>query len=101
TSNSAAHCLQTPCILQGEKVIAFVDSGATTSFVSRKFVTDNKLVIQPVTGQIQQFLSGSTVPRFGMVHQIALENGTRRIKCNLEVADMSGPEPLVIGIDLF
>jgi hypothetical protein len=31
-------CLQTPCVLDGERVIAFVDSGATDSFVSQKLV---------------------------------------------------------------
>ena len=38
TNRKLAACLRTPCILEGERVIAFVDSGADASFVSRKLV---------------------------------------------------------------
>jgi hypothetical protein len=41
------------------------------------------------------------VPRVGAVEGLTLENGSRRLKVDLEVADLSGGEEMIIGIDLF
>ena len=81
--------------------MAFIDGGATTSFISKSWVLQNKLPIIPKGGKIVQFLSGSELPREGVVKGLTLENGNRKIIVDLEVATMSGEDQLVIGIDLF
>src|SRR6185436_11561190 len=81
--------------------MAFIDGGATTSFISKSWVLQNKLPIIPKGGKIVQFLSGSELPREGVVKGLTLENGNRKIIVDLEVATMSREDQLVIGIDLF
>ena len=39
--------LRTPCILEGEKIIGLVDSGATVSFVSARLVKDKSWPVSP------------------------------------------------------
>ena len=72
--NSAAG-LRTPCILNGEKVIAFVDGGALHSFVDVKWVTKQGLPIAPRRGVITQFIDRAEKPRIGVVEGLVLENG--------------------------
>jgi hypothetical protein len=94
-------CLQTPCVLDGERVIAFVDSEATDSFVSQKLVKRVGWTVVSRIGNIQQCLTGSSTPRLGAVESLILENGNKRLKVDLEVADLGGEEELIIGVDLF
>ena len=94
-------CLHTPCYLEGEKIIGFVDAGATTSFISKKWVEIRGFKIVPRVGKILQFIDGSEHPRIGAVENLLLENGIKKIKVNLEVAALSGDEELIIGMDLF
>jgi hypothetical protein len=93
-------CLCTPCILEGEQVLAFVDSGASVSFVSKALVLRMGWHVSPRDGNVQQCLSGEQVPRVGAVEGLTLENGSRRLKVDLEVAVLSGGEEMIIGIDL-
>ena len=97
----SATCLRTPCLLEGEKIIAFVDAGSTSSFVNRAWVEKHDIPIVPQGGKIIQILSKSEEPRIGIVEGLTLENGTKKIKVNLEVGELSGEEELVIGMDLF
>ena len=93
--------LRTPCLLEGERVIAFVDSGASVSFVSQKLVERMGWPVAPRLGNIQQCLTGSSTPRLGAVESLVLENGSKRLKVDLEVADLGGEEELIIGDNLF
>ena len=81
--------------------MAFVDGGATTSFINSDWVADKKIPIRPRTGKIQQFLSSHDMPRIGIVENLLLENGIYKIRVDLEVAPLSGKDQMVIGIDLF
>ena len=46
-------------------------------------------------------MDGSSLPRIGAVIGLTLENGSKVLQVDLEVADLSGEEELIIGIDLF
>jgi hypothetical protein len=93
--------LVTPCILDGKPVMALVDSGANTSFVSRDWVLKAGLPIRPVTGVIQQCIDGSEMPRLGVLKDVILENGKYRVKVTLEVVDLTGEQQMLIGLNLF
>ena len=93
--------LRTPCILEGERVIAFVDSGASVSFVSAQLVRSKGWRIAPRSGLVQQCLAKEGVPRIGAIEAVILENGGRRIKVDLEVAELAGDKEVIIGVDLF
>jgi len=94
-------CIQTPCFLEGDRVMGFVDGGATHSFVSQSWVVKQDIPIIPAQGVIHQAFDKSSQPRIGRVEGLLLENGTRSIKVDLEVAELHGEEDLIIGMDLF
>ena len=98
---SSAAGLRTPCILNGEKFIAFVDGGASHSFIDVKWVTKQGLPIAPRRGVITQFIDRAEKPRIGVVEGLVLENGQHRIQVDFEVANLEGGEEMVIGMDLF
>ena len=98
---SSAAGLRTPCILNGEKVIAFVDGGALHSFIDVKWVTKQGLLIAPRRSVITQFIDRAEKPRIGVVEGLVLENGQHRIQVDFEVANLEGGEEMVIRMDLF
>ena len=100
-ANRQVACLHTPCYLEGEKVLAFVDGGANISFVDRRWVQKRGLTVEPRKGTLTQLVDGSTLPRVGVVCGLCLENGKKVLRVDLEVADLSGEEEVIIGIDLF
>jgi len=92
---------RTPCILEGQRVIAFVDGGASHSFVTKKWVEENGIEIVSRDGTIKQFIGGCEQPRLGAAEKLTLENGRKTLQVDLEVAELEGEEELVIGRDLF
>ena len=62
---------------------------------------ENNIEVQPVEGTIKQCINGSEKRRIGIARSLTLENGSNSINVDLEVADLSGSEKLIIGIDLF
>ena len=101
TNNTTMHCIFTPCLLNGQKVIAFVDEGADVSFISKTFVEKNGLNITKVQGKIIQCLDHSSKDRIGYVDNIVLENSNKKLNVRLEVAELTGIEEVLIGVDLF
>ena len=81
--------------------MAFIDNGASKSFVSKRFVEQNinSKFIQEMEN-CSMFTNGTEIPRLGEVIGVTLENGKRILQTNLEVADLQGDEDLVIGRDL-
>jgi hypothetical protein len=98
---SQNNCLKTPCYLENEKVIAFIDCGASHSIVSKSWVERMNIPIKPVNGILKQCIDGSTKPRIGVVEDLLLENGKKILKVTLEVAELADEEDLIIGMDLF
>lgn len=93
--------VHTPCLINGIQVFGFVDGGATHSFISSKFVKLHELPISKRDGNIKQALVGKVVPRIGIVENVLLENGSKKLYISLEVADLSDNEDLIIGLNLF
>ena len=91
----------TPCIVDGQRVTAFVDGGASNSFVSRKFAKKHNWKWTPVSGSIKSALVNNTANRIGIVRDKKLENGRKIISADFEVADLGGDEDFIIGLDLF
>ncbi len=82
-------------------MMAFVDNGATNSFVNQKWVERMGWEVTPKAGKIVQFMDGSEIPRIGVVEGLTLENGHKILQVDLEVAKLSDDEDMVIGMDLF
>ena len=99
-ANIRDRCVHTPCFLQGERVIVFVDSGASSSCISRSWVQQRGIAIKPVAGTLSTAIDGVHHVRIGMVENLLLENGTKSIRVDLEVVDLFD-DNLIIGIDLF
>ena len=93
--------IYTPCVLEGQRVYAFVDSGASVSFVSKSWVEKMNWKILPRGGVIEQCDGGSAIQRTGIVEGLLLENGDCKVVVTLEVIDLSGDEEMIIGMDLF
>jgi len=93
--------LRTPCYLNGERILGFIDCGASHSFISKNWVDQQNLTITPVNGIIRQIIDGSEKPRLGRLEGVLLENDTKSIMVDLEVASLEGGEELIIGMDLF
>ena len=72
---TSTYGIHTPCIIDGHKVTAFVDGGASTSFVSRKFAEQHHWEWTPVNGSIKSALSDNVSQRVGVVRDKKLENG--------------------------
>jgi len=98
---STKYGIHTPCIIDGHRVTAFVDGGASTSFVSRKFAEKNNWKWSPVSGSIKSALVNNTTQRIGIVQNKRLENGKKIITADFEVADLGDNEDFIIGLDLF
>lgn len=101
SSKRNTYGIHTPCLVNGHEVIAFVDGGAQTSFISLSFVKQHSLNIVQVDGKLIQAITGSTVERIGIVQNIVIENGKHRITTELEIADLADDETLIIGLNLF
>ena len=93
--------LRTPCLLSGDKLVAFIDGEASRSFVSQSWVKTKGIEVTPMKGIIKQFIDGSEQPRIGVAKSLMLENGTKALSVDFEVANLEGGEHLVIGRDLF
>ena len=86
----------------GRKIFAFVDAGATTSFVDLEWVQTRGYDYHPKERE-RSYSSWMEVncQDLDAVEALTLENGNRIIKVDLEVAKLSGEEDMVIGMDLF
>ena len=93
--------IHTPCVLDGQRILAFVDGGASTSFISKNSVDKLGWKVEPLIGVIKLALHGMDTPRIGVVTNKLLENGHHRFPVKLEVANLGDAEDLIIGLDLF
>ncbi|MGH2611975.1 MAG: RNase H-like domain-containing protein [Rhabdochlamydiaceae bacterium] len=98
---STKYGIHTPCIIDGHRVTAFVDGGASTSFVSRQFAEKHNWKWSPVSGSIKSALVNNNTQRIGIVQNKRLENGKKIIIADFEVADLGDNEDFIIGLDLF
>ena len=93
--------IHTPCILEGKPIVAFVDGGASISFIAKKFVDQMRWNIEPKNGQLRLAFIGANTKRIGIVRDKLLQNGKHSVKVNLKVAELGDEETLIIGLNLF
>ena len=78
-----------------------VDSGATTTFLSRRFVKENRVVTRKLATPIPLYNIDGTLNRDGTITDVAileLEIGAHREKVVFTVTDI-GMEDIIIGLD--
>lgn len=92
---------RTNCTLNGHRISAFIDSGASCSAVSRKLAIQQGWKIVPATGKLLQAAVGSAIPRIGVVQDVEIRHGKMKIIASLEVVDLGGEEDFILGRDLF
>jgi hypothetical protein len=98
---SVNNLLEVPCVLNNEKVIGLLDTGANVSIIHKELVDKKRWKIDPKSGTITQAMEGKPQPRIGVVSDVSIEVGDRKIKATLEVAKLSGSVDFIIGMDLF
>jgi transposase InsO family protein len=91
----------TECLVNNTSVLALVDTGANTSFISTTLVARLGLTLQPAHGVIHQLDKNTPVPRIGTV-EISFKNGKCSIpKLSLEVANIDSRIEIIIGRNLW
>lgn len=94
-----------PVLLTGKtgqkEVVAMVDSGATITFISRRFIRENRVATQKLKHPILLFSIDGTENRDGSITELALLQ--MKIRDHMEKVAFSvtdiGPEDLIIGLD--
>jgi len=76
--------ITTPCTVENIHIDGLVDSGATTSCISKSWLEDHKLkFIENKVGTIT--VISDTINRIGYIDNISLSNGKHNLKVKLEV----------------
>jgi hypothetical protein len=89
----------TPCYIDGNPVMAVVDSGATISILSDKKRREWNLDLLPQEGLLQGAFNGQHAQSSGKV-KVELRNGETILTTTLRVAELASDD-LLIGTDLF
>ena len=82
-------------------VVAMVDSGASTTFISRRFVQDNHVATRRLDRPIPLFNIDGTLNRDGTISEVAilgLQIGDHMEKVVFTVTDISS-EDIIVGLD--
>lgn len=74
-----------------------VDSGAEASYISKEFVQKHDVPITPEQGIIEGGNGERMEDRIGTVN-VFMENGIKKLDCNLEVTQISSDRVMVIGL---
>ena len=92
--------LYAPLLIQGKKVLAVLDSGATHSYMSTK--TASALKISPVsTREHAQLADGKKVAVEGRTGPLKVSCGNMEKLVNFALLPLAEDVPLLIGLDLF
>jgi len=92
--------ITTPCTVENIHIDGLVDSGATTSCISKSWLEDHKLkFIENKVGTIT--VISDTINRIGYIDNISLSNGKNNLKVKLEVVNIKSKWNLILGTDLF
>jgi hypothetical protein len=90
-----------PCMVNGQKIYALIDSGAEISFISLTLVHELNLTVLPSAGTLQMAMQGMNVKRIGRVADMELWCGKYKIRRDMEILDMEKSINAIIGMDLF
>jgi Reverse transcriptase (RNA-dependent DNA polymerase)/Aspartyl protease/Zinc knuckle len=98
---STSNKLTTIVLINGVTTNAIVDNGSSSSFIDYNFVKQNKWKFDALEGTITLLLNNQKVKRIGLLKNVTLANGNNEIITDLEVANLSTEEKIVIGANLF
>lgn len=103
--DSESNHVHIPVLLTGKtrqkEVVAMVDSGATNTFISRRFIRENHVATRKLKHPILLFNIDGTENKDGSITELALLQ--MKIRDHMEKVAFSvtdiGPEDLIIGLD--
>ncbi len=87
----AEDLIYTPVDINGIKGRALVDSGATTMFVSKTFLSTHEIPVSAVSGSIKDG-RGQVMARRAGCADITVVNGKLTVRCKADVVDMRTAE---------
>lgn len=90
-----------PVTIEGQRIHALLDDGATFSSVSNKFCQITGIKIIPIHGYIQLASMQSKIKRIGITELLDLWYNGRHIQHSFEVMDLARNKQASIGKDLF
>ena len=90
-----------PVLINGHKVLAGIDSMASSSFMSLSLQKKLGLGFKPIEGFIKLAEEGVTSKRIGKTEPVTLKFGDKEMKHRFELLEISGKDNCVIGVDLF
>ena len=88
-------------VRRSKEVAAMVDSGASTLFINKRFVNENKVRTRRLKQPIPVYNIDGTLNRSGSIEEVAILNmkiGDHEERTIFTVTDI-GPEDVIIGID--
>jgi len=88
-----------PVLLNGQKHIALLDTGATHSVMSKSLVDELGATVEPKEGSIE-FADDRTIPRIGVTSPIRTQTGSLDTPHRYEVITKLAGAQLFIGTDL-
>ena len=104
-SRSSSDHFHIPVTLRGvhrtKDIVAMVDSGATATFIHRKFVEENKIRTRKLSRPVPLFNIDGTENREGSITHVAVLDliiGSHSEKMVFVITDI-GPEDVIIGIN--
>jgi predicted aspartyl protease len=89
------------CLVNGQRVIALLDTGAKSSFIHQNFVEKYGWKITPKSGVLLQAIVDSKQPRIGIIENASIEVGNQQLVTSLEIAQLSNGIQAIIGMDCF
>lgn len=98
-----AQYLLVPITIQIEKVMALVDTGATTSFITPTIANTIKAVLNKdiiVNTTVSLAQHGSKATLFGLAENIHIKYNGKQRQHDFLVMELSGDAPVTIGLDL-
>ena len=88
-------------VRRSKEVTAMIDSGASTLFINKRFVNENKVRTRRLKQPIPVYNIDGTLNRSGSIEEVAVLNmklGDHEERTIFTVTDI-GPEDVIIGID--
>ena len=88
-------------VRKSREIAAMIDSGASTLFINKRFVQENKIRTRRLKNPIPVYNIDGTLNRLGAIEEVAFLNmklGSHEERTIFTVTDI-GPEDVIIGID--
>jgi len=87
-------------LVNGVKIPAFIDSGASVTFLAKQFVDEHGIPFTPMAGAIHTASEVVQIPRTGITEPVHIVFGQTNVKHACEILVKQRGPPLLIGRDL-